>query len=89
MSSHLQFDAQCGGRKPADVRLEQREGGDLQQLMHSNPPNSSEGFVLLYKDCIIRALPLFLWPLFLGKIHFSPSIHQVLATLLICLIYAH
>lgn len=41
MSSHFQFDAQCGGRKPADVRLEQREGGDLQQLMHSNPPNSS------------------------------------------------
>lgn len=59
MSSHLQFDPQRGGRKPADIGWKPQNTVDLQRLMHSNPHKSSEGFVLLCKDCIIRALPLF------------------------------
>lgn len=59
MSPRFQFDPQRGGSKPADVGLEQRGRADLQQLMHSNPQSSSEGLVLLCKDCIITALPLF------------------------------
>lgn len=72
MSSHLQFDPQRGGSKPADIGLEQRDGADLQQLMHSNPQSSSEGFVLLCKDCIIRAPIVVYGHYFLRKYTFFP-----------------